>query len=125
MAEERRVEPKFCYVCGEKLRMRYPGDDPENGPARMACVWKSHEPITDLTERAVAAGMMETFERTIEIVERHLDTCADVDEESAGVAGPDYIALRALRRDLVETILQMSEASYDNTPPDQPTGSEG
>jgi hypothetical protein len=26
-----------CKVCGELNRMRYPGNDPENGPARWMC----------------------------------------------------------------------------------------
>lgn len=27
----------FCPIHGVKLKMRYPGGDPENGPARPAC----------------------------------------------------------------------------------------
>lgn len=32
-----------CPICGGVTRMRYPGNDPENGPARMAC-WNNHGP---------------------------------------------------------------------------------
>lgn len=28
---------KFCMECGGPLKMRYPGNDPECGPARMDC----------------------------------------------------------------------------------------
>lgn len=31
------LKPKFCVWCGSALRMRYPGNDPEAGPARLAC----------------------------------------------------------------------------------------
>ena len=38
---------KFCHVCGEKLQRRYPGGDPENGPAQPLCS-KGHDSIWDL-----------------------------------------------------------------------------
>lgn len=31
------IKAAFCHVCGGKLRRGYPGNDPENGPARMQC----------------------------------------------------------------------------------------
>jgi hypothetical protein len=27
-----------CVWCGSKVRMQYPGNDPENGPAELSCV---------------------------------------------------------------------------------------
>lgn len=31
------MKPKFCLMCGTKLRSMYPGGSAENGPKRMAC----------------------------------------------------------------------------------------
>jgi hypothetical protein len=30
-------QPKFCFVCAKPLRMGYPGNDPESGPACLRC----------------------------------------------------------------------------------------
>lgn len=36
------MKAEFCRFCGTKLRMRYPGGDPENGPARPSCPNNEH-----------------------------------------------------------------------------------
>lgn len=32
-----KLQVKFCKYCGSALKMRYPGGDPENGPALPTC----------------------------------------------------------------------------------------
>ncbi len=38
---------KFCHICGAAFRMRYPGNDPENGPAEMRCPTGLHFTIAE------------------------------------------------------------------------------
>lgn len=35
-----------CPLCGKTCRMRYPGGDPENGPARYSCL-DDHADVLD------------------------------------------------------------------------------
>ena len=36
------MKAKFCFACGKALVMKYPGGDPENGPAELRCPDNKH-----------------------------------------------------------------------------------
>lgn len=44
---EENKEPLFCMWCGEKMKMRYPGGDPENGPAERRCSKQNHTTVKE------------------------------------------------------------------------------
>lgn len=61
-------QAKFCFVCGAKTRMAYPGGDPENGPAHMRCsADPSHESLREACEDA---------QNDFDVVRAHLEDLA-------------------------------------------------
>jgi hypothetical protein len=46
--------PKFCFVCGLPLKVRYPGNDPENGPASPRCPDDSHQTVQERVDEVVS-----------------------------------------------------------------------
>jgi len=70
--------PKFCPWCGSTLRMRYPNNDPENGPARLAC--KDHDQsLQEFAELTKPEFAEELAQYTEDI--RTLKMCQDVPSE--------------------------------------------
>ena len=49
---EGNPNPVLCRFCNAKMRMRYPGGDPENGPARMSCEKPWCDTARDYAEQA-------------------------------------------------------------------------
>lgn len=65
------LKAQFCMFCGAKLFFRYPGGDPENGPAALRCSKDfSHGGPSDLNEEAI-------MEERGEIIEDFLHKMAD------------------------------------------------
>lgn len=117
--------PIFCHACGGKLRLRFPGGDSENGAARPTCTDQNCDAINlldrDTRNRKEAEGQM--FEQVLEVLEMHLDTVPEPDLESmtageralmgAVAVGPEYRALRSLRKDLIERLMKVTEEQWD------------
>lgn len=112
--------PIFCHACGGKLRFRVTGDSGETRPTCTNC-----DAINlldrDTRNRKEAEGQM--FEQVLEVLEMHLDTVPEPDLESmtageralmgAVAVGPEYRALRALRKDLIERLMKVTEEQWD------------
>lgn len=99
---------QFCMECGKRMKLRWPGDDPEVGPARMACEETTHEAPADLVQRMREEGAGECLGQVLTILEKHLDASGD-----DGGRPEVYAALRALRKDLIEEIAEIPEQVWD------------
>lgn len=114
-AEQRRAQAvrdplsaRFCFVCGEQLKPRWPGGDPENGPRMMMCSQPEHPAFDEVVDGAKGQGSAEALAMVVEEVEKHLDTVAD---GSKGAAQHD--TLRALRKAVIERVAEVPEGLYD------------
>jgi hypothetical protein len=149
---QKAMKNNYCYECGTKLVMRYPGGDPENGPATPRCPNDQHVPLSEVIDEAESALAEDHFGAVIEHVEKALETVTDdlwccvvlgkggtmeavfgpMNEKeaiefevpegtavrvplSATVEGanPVYVALRKLRKAIIEDLLEMPEDHYD------------
>lgn len=61
---------KFCPFCGKGLVMRYPGGDPENGPAGMRCSDDAHVTVGEMIEDAVNQQAREAFQQNLEEIQQ-------------------------------------------------------
>jgi hypothetical protein len=94
----------FCFVCGSKTRMAYPGNDPENGPATRRCQKDPEHESLDEVEDDVAqkAGpdIIDNFLKELTLRQRH----------TALTQGPQYVAIPLAVNLAAQVLLQDLES---------------
>jgi len=63
------MEAKFCPFCSKPLRLRYPGGDPENGPARMLCP-DDHQSIEEIIEEKARQQAYQEYRNILEEIQQ-------------------------------------------------------
>jgi hypothetical protein len=89
---------RYCHECGKACHMRYPSNNPENGPARMACP-DGHETVRSLVQRIADSQASACF----------FDL---VDEYTQGGPFPDFVVPEDVRS--AATVLRAHLVDEDN-----------
>lgn len=96
----------FCFMCGAATVVRYPGGDPENGPAGSRCRDDTHESLAD----AVEAGVSESSES---VIDNFLVEMGQGQRHTVLSTGPQYVAIPPAVR-LAALVLQADREEQDH-----------
>ena len=88
----------FCFVCGSKTRMAYPGNDPENGPATLRCQKDpDHESLDEVESEAIA-------EAEGDIIDNFLSELLRGQRHTVLDSGPQYVTIPASVKAAAKTL---------------------